>query len=96
MKMKTMDKVRAHREMLKSMWFNMDHSNIPVRKEIIVTLRDNPYWPGYGDVQILEDGPDCYCSFKTHQKNPIEYAKERLKEDKHKEFKLIIKDETNK
>ena len=90
-----MDKVRAHREMLKNMWFNMDHSNTPVRKEIIVILRDNPHWPGYGDVQILEDGPDCYCSFKTHQENPVEYAKNR-KEYKSGEYKLIIKDETNK
>ena len=91
-----MDKVRAHREMLKSMWFNMDHSNVPVRKEVIVTLRNNPHWPGYGDVQILEDGPSGYCSFSTHQENPIEYAKNRLKENKYKKFKLVIKDETNK
>ena len=90
-----MGKVRAHREMLKSMWFNMDHSNTPIRKEIIVTLRNNPHWPGYGDVQILDDGPKGYCSFKTHQNKPIEYAKQRLKENKYKEFKLIIKDEAN-
>tara|TARA_Y100001937_G_scaffold16629_2_gene22948 strand:+ start:141 stop:413 length:273 start_codon:yes stop_codon:yes gene_type:complete len=85
-----MDKIRKHREALKHIWFNMDHSNVPVRKEIIVTLSNNKHWPGYGNVEILEDGPDSYCSFKTHQKNPIEYAKERLKQDKYKEFKLII------
>tara|TARA_Y100001963_G_C6537280_1_gene333837 strand:+ start:212 stop:484 length:273 start_codon:yes stop_codon:yes gene_type:complete len=85
-----MNKIRQHRELLKHIWFNMDHSNVPIRKEIIVTLRNNPHWPGYGDVQILDDGPKGYCSFKTHQENPIEYAKKRLKENKYKEFKLII------
>tara|TARA_Y100001938_G_scaffold148444_1_gene232163 strand:- start:927 stop:1202 length:276 start_codon:yes stop_codon:yes gene_type:complete len=90
-----MNKVRAHREALKSLWFSFDHSNTPIRKEIIVTLRNNPHWPNYGEVQILEDGPSAYCSLKTHQENPIEYAKKRLKENKYKEFKLIIKDENN-
>ena len=47
-----MNKIRAHREALKHAWFNMDHSKT-VRKEIIVTLRDNPHWPGYGDVEIV-------------------------------------------
>ena len=89
-----MDKVRLHREALKSMWFNMDHSNTPIRKEIIVTLRNNPHWPGYGDVQILKDGPDAYCSFKTHQEHPIKYAK-NTKEYKSGKYKLIIKDENN-
>ena len=90
-----MDKVRAHREMLKSMWFNMDHSKTPIRKEIIVTLRNNPHWPGYGDIQVLDDGPKGYSSFKTHQNKPIEYAK-NTKEYKSGKYKLIIKDETNK
>ena len=90
-----MDKVRQHREALKHAWFNMDHSNTPIRKEIIVTLRNNPHWPGYGDVQILSDGPKSYSSFTTHQENPLEYAK-NCKEYKLDEYKLIIKDETNK
>lgn len=87
-----MDKVRAHREVLKNAWFNMDHSNTPVRKEVIVDLRylDNKHWPNYGYVQILRDGPDGYCSFSTHQENPLEYAKSR-KEYKSGEYKLIIK-----
>ena len=91
-----MNKIRAHREALKHAWFNMDHSKTPVRKEIIVTLRDNPHWPGYGDVEIISDEPGSYWSMSSHQKNPIEYAKERMKEEKLKEFKLIIKDEINK
>ena len=86
-----MDKIRAHREALKRAWFNMDHSKTPIRREIIVTLRDNPHWPGYGDVEIISDEPGSYWSMSSHQKNPIEYAKERMKEEKLKEFKLIIK-----
>ena len=85
-----MNKIRAHREALKHAWFNMDHSKTPIRKEIIVTLRDNPYWPGYGDVEIISDSPNGYSCFTTHQENPIEYAKERLKENKYKEYKLIV------
>ena len=93
-----MDKIRLHREALKHAWFNMDHSNTPVRKEIIVDLRyiKNKYWPGYGYVQILSDGPDGYSSFSTHQENPLQYAKDRMSEgfdglrDLSK-YKLIIK-----
>ena len=87
-----MDKTRAHREALKHAWFNMDHSKTPIRKEIIVVLRNNPHWPGYGDVKILEEGPGGYSCFTTHQENPLEYAKKRLEEDKYKEFELIIKE----
>ena len=95
-----MDRVRAHREALKRAWFNMDHSNTPIRKEIIVTLRNNPHWPGYGDVKIINDGPDSYSCFTTHQKNPIQYAKDRMKEGNDglrdlSKYKLIIKDLRN-
>ena len=84
-----MSKIRAHREALKRAWFNMDHSNTPIKKEIIVTLRNNPFWPGYGEIEILKDGPDSYSSFKTHQENPIEYAR-NTKEYKSKEYILKI------
>tara|TARA_R100000808_G_C2053873_1_gene88212 strand:- start:67 stop:342 length:276 start_codon:yes stop_codon:yes gene_type:complete len=90
-----MDKVRAHREMLKSMWFNLDHSNTPIIKEIVVEMDKYPSRKGQGIVKILDDGPDGYSCFTTHQENPIEYAKNRLKENKYKEFKLVIKDENN-
>jgi len=70
------------REELKMMFLQMDCSNIPVRKEIIVDLRyiKNKHWPGYGHVQILSDGPDGYSSFSTHQENPLQYAKDRMSE----------------
>ena len=88
-----MDKRRLHRELLKQALFNADCSNIPVKKEIIVDLRylDNKWWPNYGYVQILSDGPDGYSSFSTHEKNPLQYAKDRMKEEKYNKYKLVIK-----
>ena len=100
-----MDKVRLHREALKRAWFNMDHSNTPVRKEIIITYRNNPHWPGYGEVKMIRDEPGSYSSFSSHQKDPMQYVKDRIKDSKGcpyrdlSEFKIIIKDlrnETNK
>ena len=91
-----MDKKRLHRELLKQVFFNMDCSKIPVRKEIIVEMGENPYWPGYGYVTIISDGPDGYSSFSSHEKNPLQYAKDRMSEgfdglrDLSK-YKLIIK-----
>ena len=91
-----MDKRRLHRELLKQVFFNMDCSKIPVRKEIIVEMGENPYWPGYGYVSIISDGPDGYSSFSSHEKNPLQYAKDRMSEgfdglrDLSK-YKLIIK-----
>ena len=81
------------REEMKMMFLQMDCSNIPVKKQIIVDLRylDNKWWPNYGYVQVLKDGPDGYCSFSTHQENPLEYAKNR-KEYKSGEYELIIKE----
>jgi hypothetical protein len=81
------------REEMKMMFLQMDCSNIPVKKQIIVDLRylDNKWWPNYGYVQVLKDGPDGYCSFSTHQENPLEYAKSR-KEYKSGEYELIIKE----
>ena len=81
---------RAHREKLKRLWFSLDRTNIPKRKEIIVEMDKNPYWPGYGTIEILKDGPDGYSSFKTHQEFPMEYLKTR-KEYESKEYKLTIK-----
>ena len=86
------------REELKMMFLQMDCSNIPVRKEIIVDLRylDNEWWPNYGYVQILSDGPDGYSSFSTHEKNPLQYAKDRINDKDslidYSKYKLIIKE----
>ena len=81
-----------NREELKRLWFNLPPSTT-VRKEIIVDLRyvKNKHWPGYGYVQILSDGPDGYSSFSTHQEYPLKYAKDRMKEEKYKQYKLIVK-----
>ena len=86
-----------NKEELKMMFLQMDCSNIPVRKEIIVDLRylDNEWWPNYGYVQILSDGPDGYSSFSTHQENPLEYALEMMEYDDHNDYsdyELIIKE----
>ena len=82
------------REELKTIFLQMDCSNIPVRKEIIVDLRylDNEWWPNYGYVQILSDGPNGYSSFSTHQENPLQYAKNRMKKKEYSKYKLIIKE----
>ena len=79
-----------NREELKRLWFSLPPSTT-VRKEIIVGKCTNPYWPSYGDVEIVSDGPDGYSSFKTHQENPLQYAKNRMSQDKYKEYKLIVK-----
>ena len=42
-------------------------------------------------VTTLSDGPSGYCHHATHQDNPLEYAKNKLKEDKYKQYKLIVK-----
>ena len=87
-----MDKIRAHREKLKRLWFSLPLSTV-VRKEITVDLRyiKNKYWPGYGYVTIMSDGPNGYSHFSTHQEHPLEYAKDRMKEEQYKDYKLIVK-----
>ena len=82
---------RKHREELKRLWFSLDRTSMPVRKEIIVQT-------DYGHVEILSDGPDGYSSFKTNQgENAIQYAKDRMNSlvsegySDYSEYKLIIK-----
>ena len=87
-----------NRHELKMMFLQMDCSYVKERKEIIVDLRylDNKHWPNYGYVQILSDGPDGFSQMSTHQKDPVQYAKDRMSEgfdglrDLSK-YKLIIK-----
>ncbi len=73
------------RNELKTMFLQMDLSNVPVKKQIIVEQYTN-----YGNVEILSDGPNGYSSFKTCQKFPMEYVK-NLKEYKSGEYELIVK-----
>ena len=71
------------REELKRLWFSLDRTNVPVRKEIIVQT-------DYGHVQILSDGPNGYSSFKTNQGDEcVEYAR-NSKEFQSGKYKLII------
>ena len=79
-----------NREELKRLWFNIDYSNVKERKQIIVDYNNNPYWQGYGEVKILREGPDGYCSFSSHEENPFLYVSER-KEFNSGEYELIIK-----
>jgi len=84
-----------NREELKRLWFSLDYSNVKERKQIIVEIGKNPYWPGYGDVEILSEGPDGYSSFKTHQEHPLQYALEMMEGDDHNDYsdyELIIKE----
>ena len=81
-----------NRHELKTAFLQMDCSNVPVRKQIIVDARylDSKWWPNHGYVEVVKDGPDGYCSFSTHQENPLEYAKSS-KEYKSGEYELVIK-----
>lgn len=74
-----------NRNELKTLFFQMDLSNVPVKKQIIVTQYTN-----YGHVEILSDGPNGYSSFKTCQDFPFEYIKTR-KEYTSGEYELIVK-----
>ena len=72
-----------NREELKRLWFSLPPSTT-VRKEIIVEQE-------YGHVEVLSDGPDGYSSFKTSQgDNALDYAKDRMKEEKYKKYKLVV------
>ena len=79
------------REELKRLWFSLDHSNKPVRKQIIVDKCTNPYWPNHAKVEVVKDGPNGYFSYSSHQENPLEYAK-NSDEYKSGEYELIIKE----
>ena len=53
-------------------------------------MHKNKFWPGYSDVEILREGPDGYSHFSTHQEHPLQYAKDRMKEEQYKDYKLIV------
>ena len=77
------------RNELKQLWFNLPVSQEEI-KTITVRMTKNKFWPGYGEVTILSDGPNGYSHFSTHQELPIEYAL-NCEEYKSGEYKLIIK-----
>ena len=84
-----MYKIRAHREQLKQMWFNLPMSK-EVTKTVTIKMDKSKFWPGYGEVTILNDGPSGFTHFSTHQESPMEYAL-NTKEYKSGEYSLAIK-----
>ena len=92
-----MDKIRAHREELKRKFLQFDFSNVPVRKEITVKIGKNKFWPGYGEVTIMSDGPNGYSHFSTHQEHPVQYALDLIENSKgctykdYSKYQLVIK-----
>ena len=65
------------REELIRKLFEFPTLDIPKKKQIIVDYNNNPYWPGYGSVEVLSDGQNGYNSFKSHQENPFLFISER-------------------
>jgi len=83
--------INMTRNELKQMWFNLP-TQTKVTKTILVEMNKNKFhWKGYGYVSITSDGPDGYSHFATHEEHPMEYALNRMKQDKYKEYKLVIK-----
>ena len=69
------------REELKRLWLSQKFD--PNRKEtntIVVEVGNNKFWKGYGYVTITSDGPNGYSRFSTHEKNPLQYALDRMNE----------------
>jgi len=89
------DKVRAHREELKRLLFNVPNSTV-VTKTITVTMikgidgKPNQWWDGYGNVSIDSDGPNGFTHFGTSQEYPMKYAL-NCKEYLSGEYQLIVK-----
>ena len=73
------------RNELKTMFLQMDFSNVKEKKQIIVETN-------YGHVEILSDGPNGYSSFKTNQgENALQYALDRIEESKGCNFRDLSK-----
>ena len=85
------------REELKRLWFSIPTDPNKKQENTIVVEMDNyPARKGEGTVQITCDGPDGYSQFKTHQKNPLQYALDRMSEGDDglrdlSKYQLIIK-----
>jgi hypothetical protein len=84
------------RNELKQLWFSLPVSQKEI-KTITVRIGKNKFWPGYGEVTIMSDGPNGYSHFSTHQEHPLQYALDLIKESKgckykdYSEYQLIIK-----
>ena len=85
------DKVRARREELKRILFNIPTAGRKVSKTITVTMmKDKFNWIGYGNVSFDSDGPDGFVHHASSQQHPLEYAL-NSKEYKSGKYQLIIK-----
>ena len=86
-----------NREELKRLWFSIPTDpNKKQENTIVVEEGKNPHWKGYGTVIITRDGPDGFSQFTTHQKNPLQYALDRMSEGDDglrdlSKYQLIIK-----
>ena len=81
-----MDKIRAHRELLKQRLFNYDYSNVPVDKSILVEL-------DYNQITCQSEGPVGFTHWKSSL-SCIENLIERMNKEveSHPDFELIIVD----
>jgi len=96
--MKEIDKIRAHREALKNLWFSFDHSNKVEKRVITIEMDKYPARKGQGIVKIECDTKTGYSSSSSHCVNPIEYLEQRITESiicSHREdlskYEIIIK-----
>ena len=72
------------RNELKQLWFSLDYSKVKEKKEIIVET-------DFGHVEIMNEGPNGYSSFKTNQgEDALQYAL-NCEEYKTNKYKLIVK-----
>ena len=70
-----------NREELKRLWFSIPHdkNKIPTRT-IVVKYDKHESRIGEGTVVITRDDSSGYSCFSTHQKNPLEYALNKMKD----------------
>ena len=69
------------RNELKQLWLSIPTDpNKKQENTIVVEMGKNPYWKGYGTVTITRDDKDGFSQFTTHQKNPLQYAFDRMSE----------------
>ena len=87
-----------NREELKRLWLSLPID--PNKKEIntiTVKIGKNKFWPGYGEVTIMSDGPNGYSHFSTHQEHPVQYALDLIENSKgctykdYSKYQLVIK-----